>query len=173
MIHLPRSSYSLRPWKNGLGTTEEIYVHPPGEAEFIFRISMAALSTSGSFSLFPGVDRNLILLEGPSIKLNDRIVPHLSPVSFPGEEEIAAKIEAPGRDLNLMCRRGKATGTIEVVSEHTSFAGDSDFCLIFALTAVTIGSLKLDRYDSCLLQKPDKKVEVSGEKFLRLPITLS
>src|SRR3712207_6431371 len=106
MIHLPRSSYTLKPWKNGLGMTEEIYIYPKGDNEFLFRISMAALSQSGPFSLYPGIDRSLILLEGKPISLNDLKVAVLAPVSFRGEENIFATVVAEGRDLNLMCRRG-------------------------------------------------------------------
>ncbi len=171
MIHLPRSSYTLKPWKNGLGTTEEIYVHPEGSDEFLFRISMAVLSTSGPFSIYPGIDRSLILLEGKSIRLNERSVPLLSPVSFPGEEEIVATIEGQGCDLNLMCRRGKVSGKIQVFSGEAAFPEDADLCLIFALAeSMTAGALHLGKYDSCLLESMDKKTLIQGEKFLRIDI---
>lgn len=171
MIHLPRTSYLLKRWKNGLGLTEEIFVYPNGSEDYLFRISMASLSTSGPFSLFPGIDRTLILLEGEPIKLNEKTVPLLSPYKFPGEEEVVATISSPGRDLNLMCRRGKASGEIQVLSGETTFTPATDTCLIFALSeAVSIGRNKLARYDSCFLDHSDSGTIIRGEKFIRIDV---
>lgn len=173
MIHLPRSSYSLKPWKNGLGMTEEIYVFPEGAEDFLFRLSMAALTQSGPFSLFPGIDRSIILLEGKPIYLNDQRLLILSPVNFAGEEKIEATIEAVGRDLNLMCRRGKVKGNIQVLYGEASFAEEADFCFIFSLAdSVTVGATHLETYDSCLLFREDRGTMIKGEKFLRIDITI-
>jgi environmental stress-induced protein Ves len=173
MIHLPRSSYTLKPWKNGLGLTEEIYVSPDTDGEFLFRVSMAALSSSGPFSFFPGVDRTLILLEGNPVRLNDRLVPLLTPVNFAGEEKIVATVEAEGRDLNLMCRRGRVSGKIHVLSQEAVFSEGADFCLIFALSeSVKVGSLLLKKYDSCFLGSLDRKNIIKGNQFLRIDIYL-
>ncbi len=151
--------------------TEEIFVYPAGNDDFLFRVSMATLSTSGPFSLFPGIDRSLILLEGKPLKLNDMIVPLLSPVSFPGEKKIVATLESEGRDLNLMCRRRKASGKILIFSDEAGFAEGADFCLIFALTdSVTIGNIHLRRYDSCLILSEEKTTVIKGERFLRIDI---
>jgi environmental stress-induced protein Ves len=133
---------------------------------------MAALSQSGPFSLFPGIDRSLILLEGKPIKLNDSMVPLLSPVSFPGEEEIMATIETQGRDLNLMCRRGKALGKIHVLSGEIDLVNRFDFCLIFALNDdVRVGTTALKKYDSCLLSGEERKTVIRGGDFLSMTIS--
>jgi environmental stress-induced protein Ves len=153
--------------------TEEIYVHPPGSEEFLFRASMAALSQSGPFSLFPGIDRSLILLEGKPIKLNDSMVPLLSPVKFPGEEKIMATIETEGRDLNLMCRRGKVSGEIHVLKGQTELTEESDFTFIFALADfISVGPTTLKKYDSCLLNRDERKTAIIGEKFLKIDISM-
>jgi uncharacterized protein len=66
--------YRRMPWKNGGGETAEIAVFPEGATldDFDWRISMATVSADGPFSLFPGVDRTLSVLEGdgPIIDLN-------------------------------------------------------------------------------------------------------
>ena len=56
--------YRLMPWKNGLGTTTEIAIHP-AEADlagqpFDWRVSMADVTTDGEFSRFPGYDRSIL-----------------------------------------------------------------------------------------------------------------
>lgn len=171
MKHIPRGQYLLKPWKNGLGTTQEILVYPEGSDDFLFRLSMAALSQSGPFSLFPGIERTLVLLEGEPIKLNDKVVPLLSPVEFSGEENIEATILAPGLDFNLMCRRGKVVGRVSVLSGVTTFTKDSNFCLIFALTNnVSINELKIQKYDSVLLEDTDRLAQIEGESFLRIDL---
>jgi environmental stress-induced protein Ves len=134
---------------------------------------MAALSQSGPFSLFPGIDRSLILLEGKPIKLNDSMVPLLSPVKFPGEEKIMATIETEGRDLNLMCRRGKVSGEIHVLKGQTELTEESDFTFIFALADfISVGPTTLKKYDSCLLNRDERKTAIIGEKFLKIDISM-
>lgn len=170
-MHLiPRSSYTQKPWKNGLGTTEEIFVYPEGASEFLVRLSMATLSTSGPFSVFPGIDRTLVLLEGKPIKLNDRIVPLLTPVEFPGEDLIHSTIEAPGLDFNLMCRRGRASGVIHVISGESATDAQAHMSIVFALTDnVRVGEIELKKYDACVVEGP---VEIKGSTYLRVDISL-
>ncbi|MCG3056381.1 HutD family protein, partial [Escherichia coli] len=59
------------PWKNGGGATREIAVWPPGAAmeSFAWRISVADIADDGPFSAFPGVDRQIALLEGAGVHL--------------------------------------------------------------------------------------------------------
>lgn len=152
--------------------TEEIYVFPEGNDDFLFRVSIAALIQSGPFSLFPGIDRSLILLEGKPVKLNDLMAPLLSPVNFPGEDMIVATVDVEGRDLNLMCRRGRVSGKILVLSGEVGFPEASDFCLVFALTDfVLVGTVSLRRYDTCILDSSDRNTVIKGAQFLRIDIT--
>ena len=51
------------PWKNGGGSTTELLVEPAGatlQTGFRWRLSMAALETSGPFSRFEGHDRTMV-----------------------------------------------------------------------------------------------------------------
>ena len=59
------------PWKNGGGTTAEVAAFPEGSGfeTFGWRISMADVASDGPFSLFPGIDRTLIVVEGDGIEL--------------------------------------------------------------------------------------------------------
>ena len=53
------------PWKNGGGSTRELACWPPGAGmdSFAWRVSVATIARPGPFSAFPGVDRQIMLLE--------------------------------------------------------------------------------------------------------------
>jgi uncharacterized protein len=111
---IPFASLAAAPWKNGGGSTTEIMVEPPGAplTEFDWRISLATISQDGPFSLFPGIDRTLALVEGPGMVLDvgdtRRFVlgDEDTIIEFPGETEIRATLNgAPTIDFNVMTRR--------------------------------------------------------------------
>jgi environmental stress-induced protein Ves len=119
---LRAQDYREMPWKNGGGTTTEIFVSPAGAGidDFDWRISMARVDSGGPFSLFAGIDRTLSILEGDGIILNvgGRIPIGLTtrsePLPFPADEEThAVLIGGPVTDLNVMTRRGLATHTVQ------------------------------------------------------------
>jgi environmental stress-induced protein Ves len=90
----------FRPWKNGGGETAEIAVSPPGAdfENFEWRISTAIVAASGPFSIFPGVDRVLTVLEGGTMVLTvgaheNRLDAASEPFFFPGDLPAAARLE--------------------------------------------------------------------------------
>ena len=102
------------PWKNGLGITREIFriPHENDPNEFYFRLSMAAVNQSGPFSLYPGKDRFLMLLEGRGFRL--RFDDHSEVVlaapfdstEFEGEDVIQCQlIDKASSDFNVMTDR--------------------------------------------------------------------
>ena len=172
MIQIPRSQYVQKPWKNGGGVTEEIYLYSKGSTEFLYRLSMASLSQSGPFSLFPEIDRTLVLLEGNPIKLNEREVPLLTAVHFPGEDLIHSTITAAGLDFNLMCRRGKVSGMIALEVGAKVLNSEADHTIIFSLDeGLTLGQLVLSKYDSCVIDHNFKDLRVGGGKYLRVSLS--
>ncbi|MGI2197927.1 HutD/Ves family protein [Shewanella baltica] len=60
------------PWKNGGGSTKQLLISPINAelTEFDYRISIASISSNGPFSLFNGIDRQLIILEGDGVELS-------------------------------------------------------------------------------------------------------
>ena len=101
------------PWKNGGGTTTEIIAEPPGAQfhDFDWRISLATILQDGPFSVFPGVDRTLALVEGPGLVLDvddsrfmlDEID---AIIEFAGESAVRASLDGgPTIDFNVMTRR--------------------------------------------------------------------
>ncbi|MFH6787066.1 MULTISPECIES: HutD/Ves family protein [Methylobacterium] len=102
------------PWKNGGGETAEIAVHPPGTGlgGFDWRVSMASVAADGPFSLFPGIDRTLAVLDGEGMDLaveghgTHRLTPAAAPLAFPGDAPASARLVAGAiTDLNVMTRR--------------------------------------------------------------------
>ncbi len=124
---------SLRetPWKNGGGTTREVACWPPGCGldDFDWRVSIATIAASGTFSAFAGVDRTIVLLEGMGIRLQSpdfsidwRLDRPLAPFGFPGEA--APNCELLGgasSDLNVMVRRGRLQAEVGVVRQRAAF----------------------------------------------------
>jgi uncharacterized protein len=112
--HLRPSDYRVMPWKNGLGTTTEIAVEPPGAglADFAWRLSIADLAASGPFSAFPGIERIILQTEGEPMEIvhedgGRRRLALLSPYRFDGEWPTHGELGAtPARDFNIMARRG-------------------------------------------------------------------
>ncbi|EJC85242.1 hypothetical protein Rleg4DRAFT_7774 [Rhizobium leguminosarum bv. trifolii WSM2297] len=111
---LRAGDYKRMPWKNGGGETVEIAVSPEdaGLAGFDWRVSMATVATDGPFSIFPGIDRTLAILDGNGMTLDiDGSAPVLlttasDPLAFPADIPVAARLrDGAITDLNVMTRR--------------------------------------------------------------------
>ncbi|MBX5192746.1 HutD family protein [Rhizobium sp. NZLR3b] len=106
--------YKRMPWKNGGGETVEIAVSPEnaGLAGFDWRISMATVATDGPFSIFPGIDRTLAILDGNGMTLDIEgstsvlLTTASDPLPFPADIPVAATLQDGAiTDLNVMTRR--------------------------------------------------------------------
>jgi environmental stress-induced protein Ves len=60
-------------WKNGAGWTREIAIGPAGSSsdDFGWRLSVAEVEADAPFSAFAGVDRCIVVLQGPGMALYD------------------------------------------------------------------------------------------------------
>ena len=112
-----------RPWKNGHGRTREIAVQPSGAGsdDFVWRVSVAEVASNAPFSPFPGIDRQIVLLDGAGFQMTlDEAQTHalttpFQPFAFAGEARVAVTLTGgPTRDFNLMLRRASARGEILV-----------------------------------------------------------
>lgn len=100
------------PWKNGFGMTREV-CRVDDAAGFIWRASLARVERDGPFSLFPGCERVITLLEGAPMRLEfeDGEVLRLDqgqPRAFSCERPLTCYLEgesAASRDFNLIWRR--------------------------------------------------------------------
>ena len=117
---LAPADYRRMPWKNGGGHTTEIATFPAGSnlASFVWRLSVADVLRDGPFSLFPGVDRTVVLLAGAGMRLTGDGKPFelrtpFQPLEFSGDAPLQCRLLAgPVRDFNLMVRRDAARGSI-------------------------------------------------------------
>jgi environmental stress-induced protein Ves len=129
--HLRAADFQAMPWKNGGGSTTELWIEPAGAkvAEpFLWRLSVARMTGSGPFSPFPGVDRTLIQLSGPALRLEhgagrgSQALTPLVPYGFPGEWATDGILAggakggpAEAMDFNVMVRRGRVVAHTEVL----------------------------------------------------------
>jgi uncharacterized protein len=111
---LPAVGHRVMPWKNGGGETREIVAWPEGAGldSFGWRISAATVASNGPFSVFPGIDRTLAILEGEGMDLAigggewQRLAKSSPPLRFSCDLPAKARLVAgPVLDLNVMTRR--------------------------------------------------------------------
>lgn len=129
------------PWKNGGGLTREVASSPEDSTtgDFDWRVSIADVTSPGPFSSFPGVDRVITLLEGGSMVLetdtDEIVLAPRQPRSFRGETPVDCHLPlGPTRDLNLMTRRGRATGEVAIHEGQLRVdPGSTDRHLVIAL----------------------------------------
>lgn len=135
------------PWKNGLGITREIVVEPPGATvdDFLWRVSIADVDTASPFSVFPGIDRTIVLLEGDGFTMmldgerEHALTTACEPFAFAGEAHVDVRLAGGAtRDFNLMVRRGHASGRIDVVHGPATMDGSNIALLHVARGEATI-----------------------------------
>lgn len=109
---IPANEYRRERWRNGLGWTREIHAASSRSGEWEWRLSIAEIEQDAPFSLFPGVDRELVLLSGNGLRLrfDDDEVNELHPphdrMRFAGERGVTGELlDGPTQDFNLMWRR--------------------------------------------------------------------
>lgn len=131
------------PWKNGGGTTREIAVWPPGAGmdAFAWRVSVADIVADGPFSAFPGIDRQIALLEGAGVHLqahDDSFCHKLTaigePFGFAGDTAVhATLVEGPTRDFNVMARRGVCHADVALQRQPFEVETGNDAVMVFVI----------------------------------------
>lgn len=103
--------YQRERWRNGLGWTREI-LRLPEQGEWQLRLSIAEIEQDAAFSAFPGIERELVLLQGEGLRLRfadgrcETLLPPYQRLRFAGEDEISGElVDGFTRDFNLMWRR--------------------------------------------------------------------
>lgn len=121
MMLLGPSDYKIMPWKNGGGTTTELYVHNASPHGFDWRVSVASVTADGPFSRFPGYDRHIMALDGDGFVLQGGpdgpidVWPPLTPRGFSGGWDIQCRLRsAPCKDFNLMARHATFRSSMTV-----------------------------------------------------------
>ena len=128
MVKIIRASDAHRVrWKNGGGWTREIASgrltgdsESPG-ADWHWRLSVADIEQDGPFSIFPGIDRVLVLIDGAGMRLRFAeeetvaVTPDHPRIDFAGEGVLGCTlIDGPTRDFNLMWRRDMCNASLAI-----------------------------------------------------------
>jgi environmental stress-induced protein Ves len=106
------------PWANGRGTSYE--VARGGGDDWAWRVAIAPVVEDGPFSVLPGVDRWLVVMDDAPMHLDidgaERVARRGEVVAFSGESKVAARVPlGPTRDCGLMVRRSTARGDMRIV----------------------------------------------------------
>ena len=128
-----------QPWKNGGGATRELAIYPPAAKldDFHWRISIAEVAVSGAFSIFPDVDRIIMLLDGKGLHLDwgdnksHLLTTPFAPYRFRGEQPLyATVVDGVSLDLNLMLRRDLFDGDIHIWRDIGTMTNTADLVLL-------------------------------------------
>jgi len=174
IVLIPQSGYKRMRWKNGAGWTTEIALENGADGNFTWRVSIAEVDADSDFSLFPDVDRTLLVLSGGGMVLDfasgssHELRPLQSPLVFPGEAVIHARlIDGPTRDFNVMTRR---TLYYHALHRHRSGSAlrltrnPAQCFLVHVLDGATCGA---SAGDSILVPKgPEETFELGDEAML-------
>ncbi len=157
MIHLTSADYTRQPWKNGRGTTTELW-RLERDGQLLVRLSRAAVVEDGPFSLFPGIERNLTVLSGPGFRLTgpglDIPCAPLVPVAFPGDIEVTATGTAgqQSEDFNVMTAQALPKPTVTLAQNDSLPAGGT--LALYALGPCLVNGTAVAREDLILTEGP-------------------
>lgn len=161
---------AARPWKNGGGSTREYAVHPAdaGTGAFYWRLSRARVDRHGAFSVFPGIDRTLTVVEGDTVDLlfpdrRVRLDRGTPPYRFRGEIPIDCRIPgAPIEDLSVMTLRTNWRHEVrrQTVAAPTTVDLAGDHAFLVAVTSLRATSatrtVDLDAGDALDFDEPTR-----------------
>ncbi|HZX70142.1 MAG TPA: HutD family protein [Rhodanobacter sp.] len=129
-----------QPWKNGHGRTREIAVQPSaaGGDDFDWRASIAEVDSAAPFSRFPGIDRQIVLLDGAGFTMTldnghaHALTTPFVPFSFPGEAQVEVALAGGAtHDFNLMICRSRLRGDVQVWHEPGARRPEPATTLVF------------------------------------------
>jgi uncharacterized protein len=177
---LRASNHQRMPWKNGGGTTTEIWKAASPAGETLWRLSIADVAADGPFSEFPGIDRWIMVISGKGMELAieglgaNRLDRPFKPLFFPGDAKTECKlIDGPIRDFNFMIARSFGKGTLQVLPLTAGMA--APMAENTAAVHVFVGSVEIETNDIQQVAASDTwiadqpgKIKVTGEALLAI-----
>jgi environmental stress-induced protein Ves len=177
---LTSANYQRMPWKNGGGTTTEIWKAAAPAGQMLWRLSIADVASDGPFSEFPGIDRWIMVISGKGMELKidglgtKRLDHPFEPLFFPGDAKTdCTLIDGPIRDFNFMIARSFGQGTLQVsrlTAGKAAPLGENT-----AAIHILAGSAEIETSDVRPLAAGDTwiaeqpgKVKVTGEAVLAI-----
>lgn len=163
-----KNTFGVVPWKNGGGLTHEAIRVPPTGPEFLWRVSLACIESSGPFSDFTGYQRKMVLLQGRGLTLKFGNGDHRELddcgdwVEFDGAIPVHCKLrDGPCVDLNLIVAK-TLTAIVRIDRSPGSgiaAAAAGEILLISSLEAPLSlqddagESVRLERWDLAVLSR--------------------
>ena len=122
---ITQAEFSRMPWKNGKGETLEL-IKDEDDKGLIFRISQAAVTESGTFSDFSGLERHLVLIAGKGMRLTHQseqghvshhdLFHELDIAVFNGGDMTTSElIGGTIEDLNIMVRQADTQAEVQAI----------------------------------------------------------
>ena len=126
---ITKSGYKRATWKNGLGFTDEIAIHPESatlsKGDFKWRLSSARIENASPFSMFPAHERVLVILKGKGLRMAHvyeegepeeiHEVKPLEPYEFPGDIQSRCELMGgPVVDFSVFSQVGGIGSNVEV-----------------------------------------------------------
>lgn len=117
MEYFDMRKMSVNLWRNAAGETREICTFPPAKRDFYWRASITSIAANGEFSLFPGMERIVTLLEGGEMflesadRFNHTLKP-LQPFSFAADLVVKAKLTAGQMSMDIACWASVSAGSV-------------------------------------------------------------
>lgn len=152
MILFTKKNFKEMLWSNGRGKTLELYSL---QTPFVFRLSVATVEQNGPFSIYPMIDRTLILIDGDGFILNDKLLnKQFSPISFQGEEKIdCSLINGTCKDFNVMVDRRWGRCITQVITRESDIIITADNKLKFIFDFDTYQLWQIEKDDQLYFEK--------------------
>ena len=145
------------PWANGRGTSYEIASDRNAAGVWTWRVAIAPVVEDGPFSSMPGVDRELVVIEGNGMVLDvDGNSLECMPgqvVRFSGDSTtFAHPVDGPVVDLGLMMVRGSIAGSMSIVVDTGDLLSSSVIVALSEKVEIDIAGYShvLDRLDAVI-----------------------
>ena len=132
------------------------------------------------FSILPGVDRTLVVVNGHGIELTlgtrrpRRLGRSGDPFSFPGDVPAFARlVSGPVSNLNVMTRRGHGDHRVERLRvEGTVGLSTTGLTIIHVVGSLTADGLALANGDTAVVSGPPTRIQLDGREADAIVIRL-
>ena len=163
---IPKSTLVEGRWRNGQGVSWEIAsFKQDGTADFSWRFAKARIDNDVPFSIYPGMDRIFMMIEGGGMDLefeggrvlqvHEKFVPH----EFSCDVPLVCKLlDGPSLDLNWVVARDQFEAECDVLSCHglREINFYKNTTLVFALEGlVKCQDVTLEQGDAALIELED------------------
>ena len=163
------AEHRAMPWANGKGTSYEVASDRDASDHWSWRVAIAPVTEDGPFSLLPGIDRQLVVIDGKGmvLEVDGKTVecPSGQVVSFSGDSTTSARlIDGPIVDIGLMTSRGVYMGSMSVIAGAGSVI-DADLIVAIGNTDVedeSGGNHRLESMDALLGVERRRTVLLNG-----------